>query len=184
MGFWVFSPESDSVCFLCKNNLHLNKQTIINMIRADFVHRPSALEMKVKILSGCENTRVTDKTHGPLVLSIDFILEFFEKHSFYIYRSDERKIFNTYWWYREIDRSKFALSEPGWYRPWETNVTSFSHHFHWQKVGCIESVIIFINYIIWHSQLGNLNAILQVQTIEQVWLHLICWLHNTLEDTG
>lgn len=44
------------------------------MIRADFVHRSSALEMKVKILSGCENTRVTDKTHGPLVLSIDFIL--------------------------------------------------------------------------------------------------------------
>lgn len=80
---------------------------------------------------------------------------------------------------KEIDRSKFALSEPGWYRPWETNVTSFSHHFHWQKVGCSESVIIFINYITWHSQLGNLNAILQVQTIEQVWLHLICWLHNT-----
>lgn len=48
------------------------------MIRADFVHRPSALEMKVKILIGCENTRVTDKTHGPLVLSIDFILEFCE----------------------------------------------------------------------------------------------------------
>lgn len=87
-------PESDSVCFSCENNLHLNKQTIINMIRADFVHRPSALEMKVKILSGCENTRVTDKTHGPLVLSIDFILI---KTSFYIYRSDERKSFNTYW---------------------------------------------------------------------------------------
>lgn len=76
--FWVFLPESDSVCFSCKNNLHLNKLTIINMIRADFVHRPSALEMKVKILSGCENTRVTGKTHGPLVLSIDFILEFCE----------------------------------------------------------------------------------------------------------
>lgn len=76
--FWFFLPESDSVCFSCKNNLHLNKLTIINRIRADFVHRPSALEMKVKILSGCENTRVTGKTHGPLVLSIDFILEFYE----------------------------------------------------------------------------------------------------------
>lgn len=46
------------------------------MIRADFVHRPSALEMKVKKLSGCENTRVTDKTHGPLVLSIALSLNF------------------------------------------------------------------------------------------------------------
>lgn len=76
--FCFFLPESDSVCFSYENNLHLNKQTIINMIRADFVHRPSALEMKVKILSRCENTRVTDKTHGPLVLSIGFILEFCE----------------------------------------------------------------------------------------------------------
>lgn len=74
MGF--FLPESDSVCFSCENNMHLNKQTIIDMIRADFVHRPSALEMKVKILSGCENPRVTDKTHGPLVLSIALSLNF------------------------------------------------------------------------------------------------------------
>lgn len=108
--FCFFLPESDSVCFSCKNNLHLNKLTIINMIRADFVHRPSALEMKVKILSGCENTRVTGKTHGPLVVVYwlyPWIL-WIIKPSFYIYRSDERKSFNTYWWYRNPLKKKLT----------------------------------------------------------------------------
>lgn len=39
-------------------------------------------------------------------------------------------IYRIHW---EKKLSKFALSEPGWTRPWETNITSFSHHFHWQK---------------------------------------------------